>query len=267
MSVGEVLSQTGNGIGPESAILLGGIMMGTLGNPEMPITKTTTAIVILPAEHPRFIEFRTSLTHMRNQAISACCQCHSCEQICPRNLLGHPISPNRNMRSLMGGFSLAVSANLCSECGLCSGLITCPMGISPRRIHQQIKRAMNAAGTKPATPWTLGPEHPLRSSRRLSSHRLKDRLDISRYDCEPARFDGRLEPTCLKIALKQHIGISSRAVVKPGDSVDRSDMIGSVPRDAVGALNPSSRKGIVESVDESCVTIGPSPKSTPHRKK
>ena len=55
--------------------------------------------------------------------------------------------------------------------------------------------------------------------------------------------------------LRQHIGAASEAVVAPGDSVKRGQLIAKKPEASLGANIFSSIDGIVSSVDESSIVI------------
>ncbi|MFC1853711.1 4Fe-4S dicluster domain-containing protein [candidate division CSSED10-310 bacterium] len=255
MSIADLLAQTGNEIDATQKILGGGVMMGTLENLTGTIKKTTTGLIILPAAHPRLKEFSVSINTMKKQALSACCQCQSCQDICPRFLLGHPISPHKSMRSFVETGNLPPSALLCCECGLCTSLVTCPMGISPRKVHQHFKSSFAAAAHAPSPSWQLQAEHPHRQFRRISSQRLKEKLDLVAYDHEPVRFTGKLQPTNLKIYLKQHIGISANPVVSPHQKVQKGMLLGKITADSVGANVHCPISGEVQTVDQETITI------------
>lgn len=255
ISVQEVLLKTGNDIDESKRILSGGIMMGKIIQKSEPITKTTTALVVLAASHPRFNEFDETLVTIKKKAISVCCQCQSCMDICPRFLLGHPLSPNKNMRSFIALGFVPSSAALCCECGLCTYLVACPMNISPRRIHQIKKNDMMQKGIKPITDWVMKDEHPLRTSRRISSKRLKKKLGILNLDLEPKRFKGRFRPKSLKISLKQHIGKIAEPTIKVGEKVKKGSLIGKIDKNVVGSNLHSPINGIIDKIDSQYITI------------
>ena len=67
------------------------------------VTKTTSGILVLPADGAHAQRYQLSVEKMLNRARSACIQCSYCTQLCPRYLLGHPLRPNRIMRKLSMG--------------------------------------------------------------------------------------------------------------------------------------------------------------------
>lgn len=261
MDIGELLTATGNALPADKKIFSGGLMMGQEISPRETVTKTLTGLIILPADHFRFQEYQISLNQMKRRSLSACCQCQACMDICPRYLLGHPLSPHKNMRSLVNAGGFPQSASLCCECGLCTALVACPMGLSPRRVNQHIKGEL-AKQQQKGQPFVMGPEHPLRAMRRISSHRLKDKLQVLQYDVEPERYTASLPSTRLKISLKQHIGIPSRTEFSRGDSVKKGDVIGAIKKDKVGANVHASADGIIDEVTDTFVAI-----TTEHQEK
>ena len=82
----------------DPAILIGGPMMGFIGNDQDVVTKTTNAVILLPKNHPVILRKRTKVGIDLKRAMAACCQCNYCTDMCPRHLLGHPINPAEFMR-------------------------------------------------------------------------------------------------------------------------------------------------------------------------
>ena len=87
--------------GKELVYLVGGPMMGRIGNRHDPVTKTTNAILVLPEEHLIIQKKKTPATLSMKRAASSCCQCQMCTDLCPRHNLGHPIEPHRFMRAMI----------------------------------------------------------------------------------------------------------------------------------------------------------------------
>lgn len=56
------------------------------------VTKTTSAILVLPEDGYRASHDTVDICHMLNRARSACIQCTQCTQLCPRHLLGQAFS-------------------------------------------------------------------------------------------------------------------------------------------------------------------------------
>ena len=168
------------------ALLVGGPMMGRLCDDiKEPVTKTTSALILLPPDHGLVQRYRVmqSPSQVRRIGKSACDQCTFCTELCPRALLGHPIQPHRAMRSLL--FS-PVDADtpethtlFCCECNLCS-FVSCPEGLFPGRVCGLNKRAAIAAGAKYEGMIDNTP-HPLIGYRRTPSKKLKRMLDLNKF--------------------------------------------------------------------------------------
>ncbi|MBQ1183146.1 MAG: SLBB domain-containing protein, partial [Clostridia bacterium] len=83
----------------DPAYIIGGPMMGPLGSPSQPVTKTTNAVIVLPKTSPLVQRKQTKISVDIRRAMSACCQCNYCTSLCPRHLLGHPIDPSALMNA------------------------------------------------------------------------------------------------------------------------------------------------------------------------
>jgi Na+-translocating ferredoxin:NAD+ oxidoreductase RnfC subunit len=135
ITIGEVIAAAGGPTVSDFGVLLGGVMMARpAANLDVPVTKTTGGIVILPAEHAVIQRHNAPWLHSQRIGRAACDQCRFCTEFCPRFLLGHPIEPHMAMRSL--GFSSSADAMVagtlyCCECNLCT-MFACPEPRSPR---------------------------------------------------------------------------------------------------------------------------------------
>lgn len=98
-SMGECVALAGGAKIRDYRIVAGGPMMGKPVTEDMPVTKTTSGILVLPAGSKTLAYGATDIRHMLNRARSACIQCSYCTQLCPRHLLGHPLEPHKIMRS------------------------------------------------------------------------------------------------------------------------------------------------------------------------
>lgn len=251
LSLSEALAAAAGPAVSDYEIILGGPMMGRLAGPDEVITKTTGGVIVLPSAHPLAIRHRQGLGAILRQAKSACCQCSACTEVCPRHLLGHDIRPHRIMRtaaySAAPPFDGITTAFLCSECGLCWHY-ACPMGLSPARVNQNLKRQLSAGNMKnPHRRGALSPS-PWRDGRRVPTDRLISRLGLDSFEGHAPFVQPGLSPNQVSIPLKQHAGASAVAVVKPGDRVKRGDVIGEIPAGALGARVHASIDGVVESV-------------------
>ncbi|MFH1138241.1 MAG: 4Fe-4S dicluster domain-containing protein [Pseudomonadota bacterium] len=259
MSAGEIIDLAGGPTIRDYRIVAGGPMMGrVLDHPNRPITKLTSGLIVLPADHnvvagkikdPAVIAKITKL---------ACCQCTLCTELCPRYLLGHALRPHQIMRGLnaLPGQDLEAmkEALLCSECGICEKF-ACPMMISPREVNARLKKELSAQGFRP--PAGVGSPRPssLRPTRYIPTQRLTDRLDLTRYARHPRYVELTTPPARVSILLRQHLGAPARPVVKVGDLVKKGDLLGEPPEKALGARIHAGLEGRVSEVSAEMVVI------------
>ncbi|MEG1610371.1 MAG: SLBB domain-containing protein [Bilophila sp.] len=263
-SFSDCLAAAGGVTVSDPVFILGGPMMGRMVdsvdafNKEV-VTKTSGGLIVLPRGHYLHTNATLSVAHMRRRAASACIQCRMCSELCPRRLIGHPFETHRVMRAFGSGAEMTAEtgklALLCCDCGVCEHF-SCPMGLSPRRINQAVKNELRNAkipydGSREPnednTRW--------REFRRVPVPRLVAKIGISRYMELPTNDLGDLTPAEVRIPLRQHIGAPAQAVVKAGDQVKCGDVIGEIPKDALGARIHASMDGVVKSVD-GIVVIG-----------
>lgn len=248
----------------DPVFVLGGPMMGRMVDnadafAKEVVTKTSGGLIILPRGHYLHRNATTPLNFMRRRAASACIQCRSCSELCPRHLLGHPFETHRVMRAFGSNAELTAEAGrlalLCCDCGVCEH-VACPMGLSPRRINQAIKNELRAAGMKYEGSRDVNEAYTQwREFRRVPVPRLVNKIGISRYMELPTNDLGALSPAEVRIPLRQHIGAPAQAVVKVGDRVKCGDVIGEIPEQGLGARIHASMDGVVKSVD-GAVVIG-----------
>ncbi|MBW2700731.1 MAG: SLBB domain-containing protein [Deltaproteobacteria bacterium] len=253
------LVQAAGGATVRSArLVLGGPMMGALvEDEEQPVTKTTSMIIVLSEKHP--VVQRRMRDNLRQLHLtrSACLKCMMCTEVCPRNLLGHRLYPDRLMRSLAADVTEDLEAyrgaTLCSECGLCS-VYGCVMNLDPAYMNREMKKKLAAAGVERPAPVEQA-ERVFAATRKVPTQRLVARLGLSDYDREaPVRaFDVKL--TRLRIPLKQHAGAPARAVVRPGQVVAAGDLLGEIPDDALGARVHTGLAGTVSEVNDDSITM------------
>lgn len=261
------LEQAGGTTSDQFFIVAGGPMMGKPVPQEAldhaVVTKTTSAIMVLPVDGYHAKVYETSVQHMLNRASSACIQCTSCTQLCPRNLLGHPLEPHRIMRKMaMGGPIQTMlddpdirNAALCCECGVCE-VYACPMELQPRKINAMIKQELGKAGIRYQAPPNREWKESLdREFRKVPTERLAARAGVHKYYHYEIKELKCSEPERVTIPLKMHIGVSATAVVSVGDRVMTGDLIADIPENAMGAAVHASISGRVESVGEHIVLV------------
>lgn len=243
--------------------VVGGPMMGYLEEDhDIPVTKTTGGVIVLPRGHVLVQRRVRDFRQIARIAKSACDQCSFCTELCPRNLLGHPIEPHRAMRSL--GFSLSGQADVlgtsfCVECNLCS-MYSCPEGLDPREVCMDNKRRLAETGTK----WIDPPFNPKRAElhmddRKAPTKRLMRKLNLTGFHNVGPLKDELLPANRVGIKLSQHIGAPCEPIVQVGQNVKIGDMIGDRPvkdgKPALGAPVHASIDGKITAIENGTVWI------------
>jgi len=253
ISVGEVIALAGGATISEFKVVVGGPMMGqVVSDLSTPVNKTTSGVIVLPANH-NIVAGKTNDPERTRQITRLfCCQCSRCTDLCPRTLLGHSLESHKIMRQLGIGASL-VSQNLledaliCSECGICEKF-ACPMMISPREVNAQIKQEIMQKGIKRTPKKSDYQPSAFRDVRKIPTQRLMERIQVSQYDHHPEFFTPEIQIEKTTIPLKQHLGAPAVPVVKAGDRVKKGDLIGEIPDKTLGARVHASISGVVDSV-------------------
>lgn len=243
------------------SVLVGGPMMGKLiDNLDDVVTKTTSALIILPQDHILVTKYKTidSPKQVHQIGKAACDQCTFCTELCPRYLLGHPIQPHLAMRSLVfsGGPEVTNQADThtlyCCECNLCS-FIACPEGLYPGSVCGSAKRKLNATGVKYKGSIS-NQAHPLADYRRTPSKKLKRMLSLNQFKDEGPLVDFDYQPSKLRIKLQQHIGEPASAIVKVNIQVKAGEKIATMG-DKLGSELHSPINGLVTEVTDTHITI------------
>ena len=239
------------------SLIQGGPMTGRKASLNTTVTKTTNAVIVLPVDHYLINKRNQKITISIKRALSACCQCKTCTEMCPRNLLGHPISPSDFMRSLTSNIADAkalVNTQYCSQCGLCE-MYACPQGLSPAMLIGIYKSKLKANGipfTKLDTPEKVRDE---RDYRQVPMSRLIQRLDIEKYNINAPLYEEEVNVKKVKIALSQSIGAPSVPIVKIGDTVCEGDVIAKAEESALSLPLHSSINGTVTDITDSFIII------------
>lgn len=146
-------------------------------------------------------------------------------------------------------------ALICSECGVCEKY-ACPMMLSPREINAAVKQKLLKEGVKREPKRETYQVSPFNDTRKIPLKRLLERLAVTKYDTHPQFYSGELQTKEVKIPLQQHLGEPAEPVVGAGDRVKKGDVIGEIPKEALGARVHASMDGTVKSVDETQIVIG-----------
>ena len=251
--VGEVIALSGRNNLEGLAVIAGGPMMGSIVEDfSQPVTKTTKALLVIPANHPLNNKRTIPFKYVLKQIKSACIQCRRCTDLCPRNLIGHQIEPHLIMRNLNFAQSDAdvfKMSFLCSECGACEQY-ACPNILSPRRVNATIKKELAQKGLKPNNPVDLPVANPMREYRRIPIKRLKMQLGINDFDCPAPLTNHEYKPGLVKIPLVMHIGRPGVPIVEVGQSIEKGALIACAPDNALGANIHASISGTVVEIAE-----------------
>lgn len=256
-SIRETVEMAGGAAIEEPVYLVGGPMMGTIKQGEEPVTKTTNAILVLPKDHYLIRKKEESPSIGLKRAASICCQCQACTDLCPRNMLGHPVTPHLFMRAASNqDFQDShpfTDTLFCSSCGVCE-LYACPQELSPRTLMGIYKGGLRKAGIRPPKV-QAEPVSFVREYRKLPEERLMARLDLGKYDTD-AGFSEETGYAVkeVKIPLQQHIGAPALATVQVEELVEKGQMIAE-PGEGLSVGIHASISGRVVSVTETCVTI------------
>ncbi len=252
----ELVNLAGGETKKDCVYINGGVMTGKIANPYDVVTKTTNAVLVLPKNHMVVLK-KTAKTNIALKRVrSACCQCRMCTDLCPRNLLGHPIDPSAIMNSASNGdtrdIRIFTGALYCSDCGLCE-MYSCGQNLSPRTIINDFKTELKGKVDLDALP-KQRKVSPARNYRRVPMDRLITRLGIKKYDVSSPINDTEIDAKKVKIMLSQHIGVPATPTVKEGDTVTKGQVIAST-KDKLGADIHASISGKVGEVTKKYIKI------------
>ena len=219
--------------------------------------KTTTGIVVLPADHWLIRQYNVGLDVILQRAQSACCQCRLCTDLCPRYLMGHDIFPHLALNAVNHGHAANTSAitqaYLCSDCGVCE-LYACPVELSPRRLYRALKEELGKRGlqnphrrkAKARDGWV---------GRHIPVAHLITRLGLDEYNIPASWSEVEFSPRQVAIPLKQHVGVPAEPLVKAGHRVEAGQVIAVPPPDKLGAAVHASISGRVQEVTKMEIII------------
>ncbi len=253
----ELIKLCGGKTTDDTALIQGGPMTGRLAAENDTVCKTTNALLVLPSEHYLISKRNQKTTISVKRAMSACCQCKTCTEMCPRNLLGHPISPSDFMKSLtsmQANTEALVNTMYCSQCGLCE-MYACPQGLSPATLIGIYKDGLRKNGIRPQKLNAPDKARYERDYRQTPMKRLMGRLDVLSYDTLCPINDLDIKPKKVKISLSQGIGAPSCPIVKPGDRVSVGTEIAEPKENALSIALHSSIDGIVTDITDKYIVI------------
>lgn len=260
ISYRELIMLAGGATVKDPVLIDGGPMMGKFTEDlDKPVTKTSKGIIVLDRNHPWIADKSRPIEAMMRQARTCCCHCSLCTEVCPRNLIGHGIFPDKLMRvttygSMCSSNDSITSAFLCSECGACE--IACVMGLQPFKLNILLKSQLSCNGIK--NPHKNHPEdaRPFRENKKMSIGSILARSRLSEYDVPaPLKEDADIRAKKVVLPLKQHIGAPSVPVVAVGTHVSFGSLVAAPPENGLGISIHSSVSGTVTAVSDKSIEI------------
>lgn len=257
MQVSEVLELAGGPTIDDYEIVSGGPMTGRLCTEYDVVTKTSNAYIVLPKNHYVVQRKQIKTQVAVNRAMSACCHCGMCSELCSRHLLGYPINPTKFMNALSAGATGNIEPYMntffCSACGLCE-MYSCFQGLSAQSLISVFKGGLRKGGVK-MPEVTLAPVDPIRTQKLVSHQRLTARLGLTEYN-KPAELDEKeIKPKTVKILLSQHIGAPDEAIVARGDKVEAGQQIAKAQDGKLGVSIHTPFAGTVAEVTDKYVKV------------
>lgn len=255
--ISELVAAAGGLLREDVEYISGGPMMGKTVTPHDYVTKTTNAILVLPEDHTVILNKHRNAKISLRRAMSVCCQCRSCTELCSRHVMGYPVQPHLVMRVLSNGGRGDVEAlggsMYCSGCGLCE-TYSCPQDLSPRVLIDAMKAAARENGIKP--PQGLKADMNVKDAdlKKVSVERLTMRLGLKKYDVQ-APLCEEFETKTVRILLSQHLGAPAEPVVAVGDKVKKGDLIAKAKDGALSVNIHASIDGVVKSVQGKYIQI------------
>lgn len=258
ITVDECIKAAGGLTIEDPVYINGGPMTGKIVNGYDTITKTSNAILVMPSDQYIVRKRQSKISIDMKRAMASCCQCQMCTDLCPRNLLGHPIRPHAFMRAATSGSTKEVNTFMetfyCSQCGLCE-MYSCFQGLSPKTLIGQCKDSLRKNGVMPSKEVEQKDVNSSRNYRGVSKERLTARLGLVKYDVKAPLVDELLETEQVKISMRQHIGAPAIPCITKGEKVERGSVIGKVGDENLGTSIHASISGTVLDVNNDYVTI------------
>ena len=257
MQVSEVLELAGGTTIDEYEIVSGGPMTGRLCTEYDVVTKTSNAYIVLPKNHYVVQRKKIKTQVAVNRAMSACCHCGMCSELCSRHLLGYPINPTKFMNALSAGatgnIEPYINTFFCSACGLCE-MYSCFQGLSAQSLISVFKGGLRKGGVK-MPEVTLAPVDPIRTQKLVSHQRLTARLGLTEYNKSADLDEKEIKPKTVKILLSQHIGAPDEAIVARGDKVEAGQQIAKAQDGKLGVNIHTPFAGAVAEVTDKYVKV------------
>ncbi len=259
MNFKELVDMCGGEKIEDPAYLIGGPMTGIIGTPHGVVTKTTNAVILLPQNH-YIVQRKTVKANIgMKRAMSACCSCRMCTDLCSRNLMGHPINPQAFMHGISHNQVFDAKPFLdtfyCSQCGLCE-MYSCMQGLSPATLIGEYRAGLRNKGIMPSKDNAeFSGISDKREYRKVPVSRLVKRLGLTKYNVEAPITDKEIKVKRLTVSLNQNIGAPSVPIVKKGDNVIEGAIIASAPEGKLGVALHSPIDGKIAEINDKFIII------------
>lgn len=226
-------------------------------NWDLPITKTTGGLVVLPRNHPLILKTGMAVERQVKLAMAVCCQCNMCTIMCPRHALGLGVEPHKAMRAIANGNSALLGdvngVLACCSCNLCTHY-ACNFGLTPGTVMTNLKNALQKAGVRPVTEENVCPD-PSLETKRIPLSRLLARMGLSKYNTPALFVEEPLTVNEVELPFSQHIGQPAKPVVKTGERVRKGQLVADVEENKLGSPIHASIDGVVNQVTQNALTI------------
>lgn len=262
----EKLVELSGGPTEEDTVLFnGGPMTGSIATPTDTVKKTTNGVLVLPKDNPVIMQRKQNTGVLKRRAMSACCQCRMCTDMCPRHLLGYPIEPHRFMNGLKNDDATDTEAFLntqyCSQCGICE-MIACKQGLNPRTLIGVARQTMQKNGLKRLEKLEAKPLME-RDLRRLTTARLRHKLDLEKYNNPSPLNEEEVKVDRLYVSLRQNIGVMSSVAVKEGQEIKRGELLAEAPENSLGLPIHSPVDGKILKITDETIVVKSAERSLP----
>ena len=252
----EVIALAGGPSVSDYRVLSGGPMTGKLAKMSDVVTKTTNAVILLPSDHYIVRHTEVNINISLKRAMSACCQCNFCTDMCPRHLLGYPIDPAQLMRAVSTDCTTNpepyLNSTYCCGCNLCE-MFSCFQGLNPKSIILAVRDELRKNKVQLPEP-KFRDIDPLREGKRISTQRLIARLGLSKYEIDAPYTNIDAEFSKVKIMLSQGIGVPAVPCVKVGDKVNIGQVIATAAKGLSVAIS-SSITGVVTDIKDKYIVV------------
>lgn len=225
------------------------------------VTKTTSGIIVIENQgHTKKLKHQT-LEETFMTAKTECIGCSLCSELCPRQMIGHDIYPDRVMNYFGSSAENVVVDNevlrgalLCYQCGVCE-VIACPRGLSPRKVNTYVKEEFTKQKIRFESKKEDFYVDPLRDVKVATPSNILIKMGLLPYASHKLNKIKSIDIDEVFIPLSMHVGVPSIPTVRAGDKVNVGDLIAAIPEDALGANIHASISGSVINISDNNIHI------------